>query len=135
MTAKEFLGRARRIDRRVEETRERLARTRSQLEGRVSRLSGAPGGRRRWDDRADDMIDLEARLEEQLREMCGVKLEVMDAIGRVKDPVCREVLELYYLDGLSWAQVADRMHYSVRNVQILHGKALLFVEFHGSNGV
>lgn len=135
MTAKEYLGRARRIDRRVEETRERLARARAQLEGRVSHLSGVPGSRRRWADRVDDMVDLEARLEEQLRELCRVKVEVMDAIGTVRDPVCREVLELYYLDGLSWARVAERMHYSVRNVQILHGKALLFVEFHGRDGI
>lgn len=129
MTAKEYLGRARRIDRRIAETRERLARMRAQLEGRVSQLSGVPGSRTRWADRADDMIDVQLRLEEQIREMCRVKLSVMDAIEGVSDPVCREVLELYYLDGLSWEGVADRMHYSVRNVQILHGKALGLVSF------
>ncbi|MBR2798961.1 MAG: hypothetical protein IKE17_14640 [Clostridia bacterium] len=127
MTAKEFLVRARRIDRRIEETRERLERMRGQLGGRVANLSGIPGSRQRWSDKVDDMIDIELRLEKQIREMCQIKREVMDAIDGVDDPLGREVLELYYLDGLSWGDVASRMHYSVRNVQILHGKALPFV--------
>lgn len=124
MTAKEYLWRARRIDRRIDETRERLRRMRARLEGRVSRLSKTPGSRRRWSDGIDDVIDLERRLERQIGEMCRIKMEVMDAIEGVEDPNCREVLELYYLDGMSWEEVAKKMHYSVRNVQILHGKAL-----------
>ena len=124
MSAKEFLGRARRIDRRIDETRERLQRMRARLEGRVSRLSRTPGSRRRWSDGVDDVIDLERRMERQIAEMCRIKMEVMDAIDGVQDATCRVVLELYYLDGMSWEQVANRMHYSVRNVQLIHGKAL-----------
>lgn len=128
MTAKEYLGRARWIDRRIEETRERLQRLRAQLEGRVSCLNGMPGGGR-YVDRKDEMVDVELRLERQIRDMCRIKDEVVEAIEGVPDPICREVLELYYLDGLPWSRVAERMHYTVRNVQILHGKALQQVQF------
>lgn len=119
MRAKDYLNRARRIDRRIGETRERLKRMREQLEG----IARSPGGKP-WTDYVDSMIDLERRMNRQVGELCGVKMEVMDAIETVEDGVLREVLELYYLDGLSWAEVAGRMHYSIRNVQILHSKAL-----------
>ena len=128
MTAREWLGRARQIDRRIAETEERLKRMRARLEGRVSHLSGVPGSRRRWSDPVDELIDMEYRLDEQVQAMCRIKKDVMDAIEGVGDGTLREVLELYYLDNCSWAQVADKMHYTVRNVQILHGKALKFVD-------
>lgn len=124
MTAKEYLRRARFIDRRIDETRERLRMMRDRMGGRISRVERIPGSRRPWTDGVDDVIDLERRLEGQIDEMCRVKNDAMDAIEGVEDAACREVLELYYLDGLSWTQVADKMHYSVRNVQLLHGKAL-----------
>ena len=39
----------------------------------------------------------------------------------------REVLELYYIDGFTWEQVAQRMELDVRTVYRLHGRALLMV--------
>ena len=40
----------------------------------------------------------------------------------------REVLELYYIDGFTWEQVAQRMELDPRWVFRLHGKALLRVK-------
>lgn len=127
MTAKEYLVQARTITRRIEEARERVSRLRAQLE--AGRLMGNPertvrGTAADWTDRADDLIELEKRICARIRELCHIELEIMDVIEKVEDPLCREVLELYYLDGLTWEKVAERMGYSVRNVQILHGKAL-----------
>jgi len=38
------------------------------------------------------------------------------------------VLELYYLDGYTWEQVAAAMHLDQRWIYRLHGKALLKVK-------
>lgn len=126
MTAKEFLRSARGVDRRVDEAQERLERLRAKLEnGRMSSLTGMPrGGGADWTETADRLIELEKRVNARIRELVRLKRAAMDAIDRVGDARQREVLELYYLDGYKWEQVAERMEMDVRQVFRLHGKAL-----------
>ena len=126
MTAKEFLRRARRVDRRVDEATERVDRLRAKLEaGRMSSITGMPrGGAQDWTATADKLIELERRVNERTRELVRWKLMAMDAIDLVDEARLREVLELYYIDGFTWEQVAQRMNYDVRQVFRLHGKAL-----------
>ena len=61
MTAKEFLRRARSVDRRVDEATERAERVRAKLvAGRMSSLTGMPrGGSGDWTQTADRLIELE----------------------------------------------------------------------------
>ena len=126
MTAKEFLRRAREVDRRVDEAQERVERIRAKLEaGRMNRLTGMPrGGSGDWTQTADRLIELEQRVNAQTRELVRWKLAAMDAIGLIDKAREREVLELYYIDGFTWEQVAERMDYDLRWVYRLHGKAL-----------
>ena len=130
MTAKEFLRQARNIDRRIDAAIERRERMRARLEtGRLSTLSGMPrGGAHPWTDIADRMIDRDRILDEQVRRMVRLKLAAVDAIAAVEDARMREVLELYYLDGYKWDQVAERMELDARQVFRLHGKALQRIE-------
>ena len=129
MTAKEFLRRARSVDRRVDEATERVERLRERLEaGRMSRLTGMPrGGSGDWTQTADRLIELEQAVNERTRELVRWKLAAIDAIRQVEEPRLAEVLELYYIDGFTWEQVAERMSITERWVQILHGRALQMV--------
>ena len=129
MTAKEFLRRARAVDRRVDEASERVERLRERLEaGRMSRLTGMPrGGGADWTETADRLIELERVVNARTREWVRWKLDAIDAIRSVGEPRLAEVLELYYIDGLTWEQVAQRMGVDVRTVYRLHGRALLMV--------
>lgn len=126
MTAKEFLRQARDADRRIDEAMERLERMRAKLEaGRMSNLTGMPrGGAVDWTETADRVIELEKRVNSRIREMVRQKQAAMDAIDRVEEARLREVLELYYLDGYTWEQVAETMQLDQRWVYRLHGKAL-----------
>ena len=130
MTAKEFLRRVRGIDRRIDQAQERVDRIRARLEaGRMANLSGMPrGGSRDWTETADRLIELEQRVNATIREMVRLKLAAMDAIDAVEESRLREVLELYYIDGFTWEQVAKTMGYEPRQVFRLHGKALLAVK-------
>lgn len=130
MTAKEFLRRARGVDRRVDEAIERVDRLRAKLEaGRMSKITGMPrGGGEDWTATADRLIELEKRVNARIRELVRLKHAAMDAIDRVDDARQREVLELYYLDGYKWDQVAERMELDARQVFRLHGKALQRIE-------
>lgn len=127
MTAKEFLRQILTVDRRIEETAERLQRIRARLEaGRMSNFSGMPrGGGVDWTETADRVIELERRLQAQISEMCRQKQAAIEAIDRVEEARLREVLELYYLDGYTWEQVAEKMELSDRHVKRMHGIALL----------
>ena len=58
-------------------------------------------------------------------EMCRVFSDLMDnAIEALEDERQRNVMRLYYLNGLTWEQVAERMHYSREWVCRLHRKAI-----------
>lgn len=130
MTAKDFLRRARNADRRIDEAEERVERLRARLEaGRMSQITGMPrGGSEDWTDTADRLIELEKRVNARVRDMVRLKQAAMDAIDRVDEAPLREVLELYYLDGYSWEQVAARVGKDIRWVFKLHGKALQRIE-------
>ena len=126
MTAKEFLRRARGMDRRIDEATERVMRLRARLEtGRMAQISDMPrGGSSDWTDTANALIDLEHTMNAQIREMCKVKRLAMEVIEAVEEARYREVLELYYLDGFTWEQVAEQMGYDLRWIYRLHGRAL-----------
>lgn len=127
MTAKEFLRRARGTDRLIDQATERVERVRERLEsGRMSSITGMPrGGGEDWTNTADRLIELERRVNARIREMVRLKQAAMDAIDQVEEARLREVLELYYLDGFTWEQVAERMEITKRWALILHGRALL----------
>lgn len=129
MTAKEFLRRARTVDRRVDEATERAACIRARLEaGRMSSVTGMPrGGTKDWTETADRLIELERVVNARTRELVRWKLAAIDAIRGVEEPRMAELLELYYIDTLTWEQVAQRMGLDVRWVYRLHGRALLEV--------
>ena len=130
MTAKEFLRRARSVDRRVDEAQERVKRLRARLEaGRMSSVTGMPrGGGSDWTETADRLIELEQVVNQRTRELVQWKLAAIDAIRSVEEPRLAEVLELYYIDALTWEQVAQRMGFKdVRWVYELHGRALKWV--------
>ena len=129
MTAKEFLRRARSVDRRIDEATERVERLRARLEsGRMSSITGMPrGGASDWTVTADRLIELERGVNARVRDMCRLKRLAQEAIDRVEDARYRELLELYYIDGFTWEQVAETMEYDVRHVTRLHGEALLKV--------
>ena len=76
---------------------------------------------------ADRLIELERVVNARTRELVRWKLAAIDAIRAVEEPRLSEVLELYYIDGLTWEQVAQRMGLDVRWVYRLHGMALMMV--------
>jgi len=49
-------------------------------------------------------------------------------IDRLPDRRLRLILELKYIDMLSWEDIADKVHYSVRNCHNLHNIALAQIQ-------
>lgn len=129
MTAKEFLSKAWRIDRRIERKIEERERLQSRLTaGRMSSLTGMPrGGGYDWTDAAAQVLRLTEQIDDEINRLCTVKRLVNEAIDAVEDSKYRQVLELRYRNYLTWEEIAEDMGYETRWVYELHGRALLRV--------
>lgn len=85
--------------------------------------SGSKGDNAKLDaqiDRKDEVLKLYKQKEAALT---AAMLEVEEAI-LVLEPRERTLIRLYYLEGLTWEQVAVKMSYSWRQVHRIHGKTL-----------
>ena len=64
------------------------------------------------------------RMAEEAREkLFALEDEVWAMISSLNEPD-QSVLKYRYMDGLTWAEVGEHMHYSERTVRRIHGKAL-----------
>ena len=131
MTAKQYLLRAWQVEKRID----RLIGERDALRARMEAvrspvISDMPkGGRRRdWTDTVDALVDLCGDIDREIRELCRVKREVIDAIDAVEDMRLRRVLELRYRSYMSWEAIAGELGYDIRWVYRLHGMALRCIE-------
>ena len=129
MTPKMYLRGARTINRQLGELDERIERLRAKVEaGRMSSITGMPrGGDSDWTKTVDRLIELERYYNARERELVDRKMAIHAVIDQVDDARMRELLELRYIDGMTWEAVAERMGYSTRQVTRLHGYALRMV--------
>jgi RNA polymerase sigma factor (sigma-70 family) len=72
-------------------------------------------------ERRDELLEL---YREKGAELTKAILEIEGAIDLLQ-PRERTLLRLYYIDGLTWEQVAYEMDYSWRQVHRIHGDALM----------
>lgn len=128
MTAKEYLSQAYRIDQRINSKLEQISALRELLNKTSNVLSDMTGNpnkdRSRVEDYVVKIVDMEKELDEDIDRLISLKADIMHTIKKVEDAECQMLLEDRYLRFLTWEAIADNMGYTVRNVYILHGKAL-----------
>lgn len=135
MTYKEKVDWLHRYRRAAEEQRflqEEILRLRSEAERMTAACSAAPGGGARRTDRLPCAVEriaaAQKSLEEQIEACMARRLEVTGAIGHVRDATRREVLRLRYLEGKTYAEIADRVGVVERQVYRLHRRGVEEVE-------
>ena len=106
MTTKEYLEQYRTLNLMINAKMERARLWRQRAE--YVSPSGAGGTRGKIRDRVGDTVGR----------------EISDKIKSVKQDKQRQILELHYLNGFSLDDVAERMHYSYRQVCRIHAQAL-----------
>ena len=77
-----------------------------------------------WTEIGDYAVTIQKKIEVHLK----TKLLISQQIDKDQDDKCRQVLRYRYPIGLSWEQIANIMHYDLRWVYRLHGKALIEFE-------
>ena len=113
----------RRHQRRTEELESRCTRLVAQMTGMPA--GGGSGLEATWAALADERQEEQRLVQAELDQYHAVER----FIARLGDPVCRTVLRLRYLEGLSWTQLQKRLYqdglyYSERQIFRLHGAAL-----------
>lgn len=74
------------------------------------------------------IMEMNQELDAQIDALVDKKLEISRTIAQVQNVLYRLVLEKRYLTFETWEGIAVDLHYSVRSVQRIHGRALEVVE-------
>ncbi len=132
MQAKEYLNQIRKYDILIENKTQMILRLRMQGESITVAMDGervqSSGPHDKLGDIVAEIVDLRAAIRENVEQMTRIKAEVISTIDKVGDADLINVLYKRYVLFKSWTTIADEMAFTERNVQLLHGKALLEVQ-------
>ncbi len=93
----------------------------------TSTLSPVPGGGESGSpiERPMDKVDeLEKEINREIGELVKIREEIEAVLGQLEDRNLRDLMKYRYIDGLTWEQIAVKMHYGFQWVCKLHGRAL-----------
>lgn len=127
MTAKEYLNEIRKADLELAALAAKVAQLREQAQGvRAMQLSDMPkGGQSRGaDDCVAELVDLQNAMSKRGVEIYKRQSEALQMIMQMPVMEQRAVLLHRYFCKMSWEDIAESMHYSLRGIHKLHGAAL-----------
>ncbi|MBQ7123441.1 MAG: DUF1492 domain-containing protein [Oscillospiraceae bacterium] len=75
-------------------------------------------------DLISDKDELEKRIERLKKKGRQIKSEILEEIDTLEDPRYCEILEAYFIDGLSMEDIAENEGYSVRQIYKLYSEAI-----------
>lgn len=72
----------------------------------------------------DKIVDLQAVINSEIDKLVDLKNEARQLISKLKDYRYEAVLTAYYINHMTWEQVAVHLGYDLRWIYRLHGQAL-----------
>ena len=127
MNIKSYLNQARDLDKLIDSKLEQIDRLRSLAEKTTTTLTGMPhatGTSNRVEYCIGKIMELEKEVTSDIDKLIDTKSEIRKMIDAVQDTRYRLLLEYRYLCDWSWDKIAETMHYDVRWITELHGRAL-----------
>jgi len=76
----------------------------------------------------EKMMEIEAQYYQRIIEISKVLTTIENAIDKLKDGNQRVLIMHRYIEGMSWEQVAVKMHYTIRRLTQIHGEALVNID-------
>lgn len=128
MTAKQFLNRARRIDREISQLLELQQHTRDRLTNITQTLNADVISGSHDPHKFDKLAELESDINMKIDELVEVKREIFITLMKVQTRNVRLAMIGYYLDMKTWEQIAVDMNYSYENIMKLRRRGLIEVE-------
>ena len=132
MKAKDYLSQAYKLNHRIDcklrqtENLRDLA-TRATASIHAERVSGTKQ-RSPMENAIVKLIDLEYEINSDIDSLVDMKREIAVVISKLSSPSHKILLELRYLEGKTWDEIAKAMDYDLRWIYRLHGKALKEIE-------
>ena len=129
MNAKEYLSQAIWLDRMIDSKLEQLEMLKS-LAMKVTssftkeKISGGNIEKSKMESTMVKVIDLEHEINADIDRLVNLKKDIQDTINKMDDINQQLLLELRYLSGNGWDEIAASMGYDPRTVYRIHGKAL-----------
>lgn len=123
----EFLNEYGVIESRIRILRDRLENRKQCLYSLGSvKLDGMPKGGKTFTiaDKVVEAVTVEDETAEKIENLRIKQSKILERINAVEDLKCVTVLELYYVEGLYWKEVADMLGVSERTVYSIHNIAL-----------
>ncbi len=132
MNVKEYLSQVFRLDRKINN---KLRHTVS-LRERATKGTGSIYAQRHsgtdkhsvMENAVTRLVDLEHEINTDIDKLVALKRELAAFISQVDNQVCKMLLELRYLEGSTWEEVAEQIGYDLRSVYWLHGRTLQELE-------
>lgn len=122
-----YLSRYRRINARINRLLEEQGRWREIAMRTTPSMSQAPGGGGSGspiERPMDKVLEIDAEINREIDELQTVRQEIRAALNQLEDENLKLLMEYRYIDGLTWEQIAVKMHYGFQWVCKLHGRAL-----------
>lgn len=128
MNPKICLNRAFYINQRIDSKVEQIATLNALANKVTTTYSQVPASGSHNNNKMEDIIikivSMEEEINKDINELLDAKAEIIGAINSVENEEHRTILEKRYLCLKNWEEIAAEMNYSIRNIFILHGKAL-----------
>lgn len=131
MKAKTYLKQAYKLNEKIKDKQERLLSMKelSDCIGATDyskdKVQTSPKGDAPFVNQVMKINELEEELNQDILNLCELKIEISKAIDAVEDVNCSLVLSKKYILMKTWEQIAEDMNYSVSQVQRIHERALL----------
>ena len=128
MSAREYLNRAYKLDYRINSKLSQIQNL-NDLATKVTsgyneRIGSGLGNAARIQDVISKIIDLESEINADIDALVDIKAEIMALVKKVTDIDCQLILEMRYLNYLSWEQIAVDLNYSIHHVYKIHNLAI-----------
>lgn len=118
MTAKEYLQRAYRIERRIHLLIEQAEELKQFTENCTAKITDMPRAKNKSispiADAVCKMVDAEQEIAEEIERLSAIRNNIRRVIDAVEDADCCVVLTKRYLRYKTWEQIAEEMNYSKR---------------------
>ncbi|MBZ4669577.1 MAG: hypothetical protein JG775_2732 [Defluviitaleaceae bacterium] len=133
MKAKEYLSQAIWLDKSIKnklEEKERLESLAQKVTVDITqeKVSGGKSSTSPMENVIVKLIDLSHEINDDIDRLIDLKREILDTISKVNDISYQVLLEMRYISGKSWDDVASIMGYDRSTIFRIHGKALKEVE-------
>lgn len=128
MTPKEFLSQCYRLNIRIDSKMEQIASLNELATKCTPLLTGMPHSPNRgvssMEDAIAEIVDVECEIADDILKLVEVRRQIIRAIRDVDNKDYQTLLELRFLCGKTWEDVASKMGYSIQHTFRIRDRAL-----------